>query len=154
MKQIFRIFAAVAVMAAVAGCYNDFDTPQPERRFIGKLVDIMALFTRCFFIGTGTIEHVNPLGPLDKPIEIVGIDPFMVRRRRQVERRPQIAGDERRLGYLVARKIVVVHREQDHIAEIEVARFEDTHDLQPFERFALKGDSHGLQVPPQQGGIG
>lgn len=31
MKQIFRIFAAVAVMAAVAGCYNDFDTPQPVK---------------------------------------------------------------------------------------------------------------------------
>lgn len=31
MKQIFRIFAAVAVMAAVAGCYNDFDTPQPAK---------------------------------------------------------------------------------------------------------------------------
>lgn len=31
MKQIFRIFAAVAVMAAVAGCYNDFDAPQPAK---------------------------------------------------------------------------------------------------------------------------
>lgn len=31
MKKIFRIFAAVAVMAAVAGCYNDFDTPQPVK---------------------------------------------------------------------------------------------------------------------------
>lgn len=31
MKQIFRIFAAVAVMAAVAGCYNDFDAPQPVK---------------------------------------------------------------------------------------------------------------------------
>ena len=31
MKQIFRIFAAGARMAAVAGCYNDFDTPQPAK---------------------------------------------------------------------------------------------------------------------------
>lgn len=36
MKQIFRIFAAVAVMAAVAGCYNDFDTPQPVKSSTDK----------------------------------------------------------------------------------------------------------------------
>lgn len=31
MKKIFRIFAAVAVMAGVTGCYSDFDTPQPAK---------------------------------------------------------------------------------------------------------------------------
>ncbi len=31
MKKLFRISALLAVMAAVAGCYNDFDTPAPAK---------------------------------------------------------------------------------------------------------------------------
>ncbi len=31
MKKIFQICAALAVMAAVTGCYNDFDTPKPAK---------------------------------------------------------------------------------------------------------------------------
>lgn len=31
MKKIFRICAALAVVCAVAGCYNDFDTPAPAK---------------------------------------------------------------------------------------------------------------------------
>ena len=44
--------------------------------------------------------------------------------------RTQVIGNERRLRDVVARKIVVVHREKDDVLEIDVAGLQNTHDLQ------------------------
>ena len=77
----------------------------------------------------------------------------MVLGRGQSVGRPQVVGHERRLRHVVAREVVVVHREQDDVFEIEVAGFEDAHDLHPFERLALVGDAHGLQMATQQRGV-
>ena len=77
----------------------------------------------------------------------------MVLGRGQSVGRPQVVGHERRLRHVVAREVVVVHREQNDVFEIEVAGFEDAHDLHPFERLALVGDAHGLQMAAQQRGV-
>ena len=64
--------------------------------------------------------------------------------------RPQVVGNERRLRGAVAREVVVVHRKDDDILEIEVARLEDSHDLNAFERLPLVGNAQRLQVAAQQ----
>ena len=70
----------------------------------------------------------------------------MVLGRGQSVGRPQVVGHERRLRHVVAREVVVVHREQDDVFEIEVAGFEDTHDLNSLQRLSLVGNTQGLQV--------
>ena len=100
-----------------------------------------------------TVEHVHALRALDQAVEIVGIDPFVVFRRGQFVGRTQVVGNERRLRDVVARKIVVVHREKDDVLEIDIAGLQNTHDLNPLQRFALEGDAQRLQMAAQQRGI-
>lgn len=59
-------------------------------------------------------------------------------RRRQGIGRPQVVGNERSTGHDAAGKVVVVHREQNDVAEIEVAGFEDTHDLNSLKALPRK----------------
>ncbi len=97
---------------------------------------------------------MHALRPLNQPIKIVGVDPFVVFGRRQRKGRPQVVGDERCLLHAVAREVVVVHREDDHVLEVEVAGFQDAHYLQSLQRFALERNAERLEVAAQQRGIG
>ncbi len=49
MKKIFQLFAALMVMVAVTGCYNDFDAPEFEEPLANMeritILDLKALFT-------------------------------------------------------------------------------------------------------------
>ena len=54
---------------------------------------------------------------------------------------------------MIAGEIVVVHRKDDDVFEIEVAGLEDPHDLDALQRLALEGDAQRLQVPAQQRGV-
>ena len=92
------------------------------------------------------LEGSFVLGPLQQTIKIVGVNPLVMLRRRQGIGRPQVVGNERSTGHDAAGKVVVVHREQNDVAEIEVAGFEDTHDLNSLQRLSLVGNTQGLQV--------
>ncbi len=131
-----------------------FGSPHRNSAFVFELIDVAARFARRFFVGMRAVEHVHALRPLNQPIKIVGVDPFVVFGRRQRKGRPQVVGDERCLRHAVAREVVVVHREDDHVLEVEVAGFQDAHYLQSLQRFALERNAERLEVAAQQRGIG
>lgn len=131
----------------------DLDPRNGQTALVVYLVDVAARLARGLVVGMGAIEHPDIRRALDQAVEIVGVDPFVVLGRGQREGRTQVVGDERPLSHEVAGEVVVVHREQQHVLEVEVARLEDTHDLNALERFALKGDADGLQVAAQQRGV-
>ena len=128
----------------------DIDTDLPaedlEGSFVLQLIDVTALFAGGLVVGMSAIEHPHVLGPLQQTIKIVGVNPLVMLRRRQGIGRPQVVGNERSTGHDAAGKVVVVHREQNDVAEIEVAGFEDTHDLNSLQRLSLVGNTQGLQV--------
>ena len=133
--------------------HTHLDLPDGKSALVVELVDVAARFARRFVVGVRAVEHPHPPGALHEAVKIVGVNPLVVLGRGQSVGRPQVVGHERRLRHVVAREVVVVHREQDDVFEIEVAGFEDAHDLHPFERLALVGDAHGLQMAAQQRGV-
>ena len=72
---------------------------------------------------------------------------------RQVISRSQVVRNERRLSNPIAREIVVGHRKDDYVVEIEVAGFENAHDLQAPQWFALEWDTECLQMSAQKRSI-
>lgn len=123
--------------------HTHLDLPDGKSALVVELVDVAARFARRFVVGVRAVEHPHPPGALHEAVEIVGVNPLVVLGRGQSVGRPQVVGHERRLRHVVAREVVVVHREQNDVFEIEVAGFEDAHDLHPFERLALVGNAHG-----------
>ena len=128
----------------------DIDTDLPaedlEGSFVLQLIDVTALFAGGLVVGMSAIEHPHVLGPLQQTIKIVGVNPLVMLRRRQGISRPQVVGNERSTGHDTAWKVVVVHREQNDVAEIEVAGFEDTHNLNSLQRLSLVRNTQGLQM--------
>ena len=129
------------------------DPPHRDAAFIIELVDIAARFAGRLLVGVRAVEHVHAPGPLDQAIEIVGIDSLVVFGRGQREGRTQVVGHERSLRHAVAGEVVVVHRENDDVVEIEVAGLQNTHHLHPFQRLALERDADRLEVAAQQRGV-
>ena len=93
-----------------------------------------------------TVEHIDPFGSLHKTVEVVGIDPFVMLGRRQSVCGAQVVGYERRGTAHVTRKVIVVHRQDNDILEIEVAGLKNTHHLKPLQRLATERYAHRLQV--------
>ena len=69
--------------------------------------------------------------------------------RRQAEGFPQMVGNERTVssGF---RQFSFVDREQNEMFEVQVPRFEYSHDLQTDGRFSVKRDMHGGEYPVDQ----
>lgn len=63
MKKLFRISALLAVMAAAAGCYNDFDTPAPAKVYTDEDFSSMTRLS---------IEEVKKFFLEDKDIKELG----------------------------------------------------------------------------------
>lgn len=64
MKKIVKLCTALAVMAAVAGCYNDFDTPKPAKvytdaDFAGMEQMSIAQVKQLFMDEWKTLEHTG-----------------------------------------------------------------------------------------------
>ncbi len=84
-------------------------------------------------------------GTLDEAVEVVGVNGSAVVGSRETEGAAQEIGNEGivRRG---SREIPLVHREHQHMLEVEAARFEHAHHLQSRRRLPVEGDA----VAPQQ----
>ena len=119
------------------------DVVHLEAALVVQLADVAARLAGRLLVGVRAVEHVNRPRPLDEAVEVVGVDTLVVFGGGQIVGGPQVVGDERRLRGETAGEVVVVHREQDDVLEVEVARLEDAHHLDTLERLAAF-NSQGL----------
>ena len=131
--------------------------PQPDRtvnglvrRLVFELVNVATGLAGAFVVAARTIDQMHPLGALDQPIEIVGINPFVVLRRRQAVSVAQVVRNEGGRDGPVAGKRIVVDRQDQHVFEIEVPGLQDSHDLDACQRLSFVRNAQRLQRPPQQ----
>ena len=120
------------------------------RRLVIQLIDIAARFAGVLVVAAGTVSDVYDRSALQQPVKVIGINSFMVHRRRQPVGKPQVMRDKRRPGGQIARERIVVGRKDQHILEIEVTGFEYPHHLYSAERFPFVGDADALQDFSQQ----
>ena len=122
-------------------------------RLIVELADIAARLATTLLVTLRAIYHIYITRALDQSIEIVGIDTFVVLGRGQAVCCSQTVRDKRRGRGTITWEVIVVHREDYHIIEIEVTRFENTHNLHTVQRLTLERDTHRLQMATQERGI-
>ena len=88
-------------------------------------------------------------------MEIISVDGDLVFYGRQFVSMAQTMGNERRVVDAF-RHVALVAGEQQHVVEVEVARFQHAHDLKTFGRFAVEGDAgllDDLRDQSLQGGL-
>ena len=101
-------------------------------------------------VAAGTVSDVYDRSALQQPVKVIGINSFMVHRRRQPVGKPQVMRDKRRPGGQIARERIVVGRKNQYVFEIEDSSLQNTHDLNTLQRFALKRYSERLESSPEQ----
>ena len=94
-------------------------------------------------------------GALEQPVEVVGIDRHLTVGGGE----PVLFADEEGDEGCVARALrqdALAYREHEHVVEIQAARFEHTHNLQPHSRLAVERHRHRAQHladEPEQRGL-
>ena len=83
------------------------------------------------------VDKINILGTAYHAIKVVGIHRFLVRYGRHLVALAKLLWNER-FGEMLAWKDAFVHRENNHIFEVEASSFEHTHYLQATERLAFE----------------
>ncbi len=97
----------------------------------------------------GVVHQRHVLRTLYQAVEVVGIDGHAVLHRGESECPPQVVGNERCVA-VVLRQLVFVDRQHQQIAEVEVARLEHAHNLQPYGRLAVERYAGSGKQPVQQ----
>ena len=95
-------------------------------------------------VGGGiVVEDGDVLGPLQHTVEVVAEDGHLMVYRGQPVGLAYAVGYERRVVDTFGH-VALIAGEEQHVAEVQVARLEHAHHLQPFGRFTVEGDRGGL----------
>ena len=100
------------------------------------------LSTRCAFGGI-VVDECHVLCSLNEAIEIVGIEAVALVTRGEMILFAEEIWDERTAGFRL-RQVAFVHTEHEHILEVEIARFEHSHQLNAHSGFAVERQGMGI----------
>ena len=109
------------------------------RTFHQQLQHETGLFATIQSVRRGVVEQRDILCPLNQTVEVVSVYCVFMFDGRHTEGFAEVVGDEGGLstGF---RKLPLVERQHDKIAEIEVTCLQHSHDLQSDSRFSVEGD--------------
>ena len=100
------------------------------------------------------VDHRHVVGPLQQTVEMVAVDGLFVVGGGEGVGAPQTVGDDRGVGE-APRHVALVAREDEQVAEVDVAGLEHAHQLHTLGGLAVEGHRrllHQLDDEPLQGG--
>ena len=101
-------------------------------------------------LGGAVVQYGHVAGPLQQTVEVVGVDAYLVFYRCQFVGLAYAVRNKRAVVD-AARHVALIAGQQQHMVEVQVARLQHTHHLQPLSRLAVEGNAgllHQLACQP------